>query len=75
VRLFFDEEPPSPEILTAMLHLLHGQTEQVLPGAVPVLVDVRRGVSHHQPIRTSAEDVRRWLDGEGAGFRAMWKAA
>jgi hypothetical protein len=75
VRLFFDEDPPNPETLTAMLHLMHSQSEQILPGAEPVLVDVRRGTAYSRPAKAVAHEVQRWLDGEGAGFRAMWQAA
>ena len=46
VRLHFDEEPPTPEAITATLHLMARHMDQILPNAEPVLVDLRRGVTH-----------------------------
>jgi hypothetical protein len=75
IRLYFDEEPPSAETITAMLHLMASQIDQILPHATPVLVDVRRGTGHRPAAKVSAQDTQRWLDGEAAGFRTMWRAA
>jgi hypothetical protein len=73
VRLHFDEQPPTAEAVTATLHLMHLHMEQILPHAEPVLVDVRRGEAHRmKEVRGGAEDVDRWLNGEAAGFTAMW---
>ncbi|WP_020524540.1 hypothetical protein [Catelliglobosispora koreensis] len=74
VRLYFDEHEPSDETLTAMSHLMASQIDQILPQATPVIVDIRRGIAH-RPTRASKEDTQRWIDGEAAGFRAMWRAA
>ena len=46
VRLHFDEDPPTPEAVTATLHLMARHMDQILPNAEPVLVDLRRGVTH-----------------------------
>jgi hypothetical protein len=75
VRLHFDEQPPSPEATLATLHLLGRQMPQVLPGAEPVLVDVRRGVPHRPDHATRADQVERWLAGEAAAFTAIWSTA
>ncbi|MFY1671900.1 hypothetical protein ACN27G_18300 [Plantactinospora sp. WMMB334] len=75
VRLHFDEQPPSPEALLATLHLMGRQMEQVLPGAEPVLVDVRRGVPHHRDPAARPDQVERWLAGEAAAFTAIWSTA
>lgn len=72
VRLYFDEQPPTGELVTATLHLMSACIEQIMPHAEPVLVDVRRGVAHRQEPGTTADDVERWLTGEAAGFTAMW---
>ena len=74
VRLHFDEEPPSPEAITATLHLMARHMDQILPNAEPVLVDVRRGVSHRIDPAAKAADVESWLAGEAAAFTAMWTA-
>ncbi|GIF13124.1 hypothetical protein FHX34_104617 [Actinoplanes teichomyceticus] len=74
VRLHFDEEPPSPELVTAMLHLMARHMEQILPDADPVLVDLRRGVTHRLNPATRPGDVESWLAGEAAAFTAMWSA-
>jgi hypothetical protein len=74
VRLYFDEQPPTPEVVTATLHLMSAYMEQVLPHAEPVLVDVRRGLSYRvQPMRGTPDDIERWLAGEAAGFSAIWR--
>jgi hypothetical protein len=75
VRLHFDEQPPSQEALLATLHLMGRQMDQVLPGAEPVLVDVRRGVAHHRDPGVRADQVERWLAGEAAAFAAIWSTA
>ncbi|GIG92854.1 hypothetical protein [Plantactinospora endophytica] len=75
VRLHFDEQPPSQEALLATLHLMGRQMDQVLPGAEPVLVDVRRGVAHHPDPAARADQVERWLAGEAAAFTAIWSTA
>lgn len=72
VRLYFDEDPPSPEATLATLHLMARQMDQVLPGAQPVLVDVRRGVTHRPKAGVKADQVERWLAGEAAAFALTW---
>ena len=72
VRLHFDEQPPTPEVITATLHLMARHMDQVLPGAEPVLVDLRRGTAHRIDPGARPGDVERWLAGEAAAFSAMW---
>jgi hypothetical protein len=72
VRLHFDENPPTPEAVTATLHLMARHMDQILPNAEPVLVDLRRGVTHRMDASTKAHDVEAWLAGEAAAFTAMW---
>jgi hypothetical protein len=74
VRLHFDEEPPTPEAITATLHLMARHMDQILPSAEPVLVDLRRGVAHRITPGGRPADVERWLAGEAAAFTAMWAA-
>lgn len=81
VRLFFDEQAPSPEVLAATLHLMGRCMDQVRPGATAVVVDVRRGNVSRAPAAThdgpTNQDsaTERWLTGEAAAFSAMWTAA
>ena len=77
VRLHFDEDPPSTEGLVSALHLMARHTDQMLPHAEPVLVDVRRGLAHRRDPAVkdpAAKDaaVERWLAGEAVGFSTMW---
>ncbi|WP_412740822.1 hypothetical protein [Krasilnikovia sp. MM14-A1259] len=74
VRLHFDEDPPTAEVITATLHLMSRHMDQILPGAEPVLVDLRRGVTHRLDPAARTGDVERWLAGEAAAFSAMWTA-
>ncbi len=74
VRLHFDEEPPTPEAVTATLHLMARHMDQILPNAEPVLVDLRRGTTHRFDPSTKPADVESWLTGEAAAFTAMWSA-
>jgi hypothetical protein len=74
VRLHFDEEPPTPEAVTATLHLMARHMDQILPNAEPVLVDLRRGTTHRLDPSTKPADVESWLTGEAAAFTAMWSA-
>jgi hypothetical protein len=75
VRLHFDEEPPTPEVITATLHLMARHMDQILPNAEPVLVDLRRGVTHRMDPAAKPGDIERWLAGEAAAFTAIWTAA
>ena len=75
VRLHFDEAPPTPAAITATLHLMARHMDQILPNAEPVLVDLRRGVTHRMDPAAKAADVERWLAGEAAAFTAIWSAA
>ncbi len=75
VRLHFDEAPPTPEAVTATLHLMQRHMAQLLPGAEPALVDLRRGVTHRSVPGVRAAQVERWLAGEAAAFTAMWETA
>ncbi|MEV4631331.1 hypothetical protein AB0J90_34175 [Micromonospora sp. NPDC049523] len=75
VRLHFDEAPPSDELVLASLHLMARHMDQVLPHAEPVLVDVRRGVTHRRSPSVRAEQVESWLAGEAAAFSAIWSTA
>lgn len=72
VRLHFDEEPPSPEATTAMLHLMARHMDQILPNAEPVLVDLRRGTTHRINPASRPADIDNWLAGEAAAFTTMW---
>jgi hypothetical protein len=76
VRLYFDPEPPAAEAVLATLHLMSRHMERVLPGAEPVVVDVRRAVVHRPDPGglddRKAAEVERWLAGEAAAFSAMW---
>jgi hypothetical protein len=72
VRLHFDELPPTPESVTATLHLMARHMDQILPGAEPVLVDLRRGATHRIDPGARTADVERWLAGEAAAFSAIW---
>ena len=74
VRLHFDEEPPTPEAITATLHLMARHMDQILPNAEPVLVDLRRGVTHRMDPAAKPADIESWLAGEAAAFTAMWTA-
>jgi hypothetical protein len=74
VRLHFDEEPPTPEAVTATLHLMARHIDQILPNAAPVLVDLRRGVTHRLDPSTKPADVENWLTGEAAAFTAIWSS-
>jgi len=74
VRLHFDEEPPTRQAATAILHLMETHMDQLLPGAEPVLVDLRRGEPHRaSDVPRDPAAVDRWLTGEAAGFQAMWR--
>lgn len=75
VRLHFDEQPPTPELVTATLHLMGRHMDQILPGAEPVLVDLRRGETYSPEPARKPEDVERWLVGEAMAFSAMWSSA
>lgn len=74
VRLHFDEAPPTPEAITATLHLMARHMDQILPNAEPVLVDLRRGVTHRIDPSVKPADIDSWLTGEAAAFTAMWTA-
>ncbi|MFC3738042.1 hypothetical protein [Paractinoplanes deccanensis] len=74
VRLHFDEDPPTPEAVTATLHLMARHMDQILPNAEPVLVDLRRGVTHRMDPTAKPHDIEAWLAGEAAAFTAMWGA-
>ena len=75
VRLHFDEQPPSPDLVVATLQLLTRQMAQILPRAQPALVDVRRGTTHRLDPKVPTEQVERWLAGEAVAFSSMWQAA
>src|SRR5690349_18716148 len=74
VRLHFDEAPPTPEAVTATLHLMARHMDQILPNAEPVLVDLRRGTTHRMDPSAKPNDIEAWLSGEAAAFTAMWGA-
>jgi hypothetical protein len=75
VRLHFDEAPPTPEAITATLHLMARHIDQILPNADPVFVDLRRGQVHRLDPSTKPSDIESWLAGEAAAFRAIWSTA
>lgn len=79
VRLHFDPDPPVDDAVLATLHLMGQHMDRVLPGATPVVVDVRRAQIYRPdaegPDDKKAADVERWLTGEAAAFAAMWTVA
>lgn len=74
VRLHFDEQPPTPDLIVATLQLMTRQMAQILPKARPALVDIRRGTAHQLDPKVSTDDVERWLAGEAVAFSSMWSA-
>jgi len=72
VRLHFDDAPPTTEAVTAALHLMARHMDQILPNAEPVLVDLRRGVTHRIDPGAKPAAIESWLAGEAAAFTAMW---
>jgi len=74
VRLYFDEDPPTDEAVLATLHLMRRHLDQVLPGAEPVVVDVRRGRVLRADPNGRPEQVEQWLAGEAAAFSAIWQS-
>jgi hypothetical protein len=75
VRLHFDEEPPGDEAVLAALHLMRRHMDQIMPGADPVIVDVRRGRVLRVDPDARPDQIEPWLTGEAAAFAAMWQAA
>jgi hypothetical protein len=75
VRLHFDEDPPTHEAVLATLHLMRRHMDEVLPGAEPVIVDLRRGDVHRADPTVKSEQVEQWLAGEAAAFATIWNAA
>ncbi len=73
VRLHFDPQPPTPDLLVATLRLLSRQMATILPGATPVVLDVRRGLAYRPDPKTRPADVEAWLAGEALAFSAMWR--
>lgn len=74
VRLYFDPEPPSDDLVIAALHLMTRRMFTILPNGAPALVDLRRGTEHRPDPRTRHADVERWLAGEAMAFASMWGA-
>jgi hypothetical protein len=82
VRLHFDEDPPTDEAILATLHLIREHRDRILPGADPVLVDLRRAAVHRLPTgngqvgaAAKPDQIAQWLAGEAAAFAATWNAA
>ncbi len=78
VRLHFDENPPTDDSVVATLHLMGRQMDQLLPGAEPVVVDVRRAEVHRAAPpgeQDRSARVEQWLTGEAVAFATMWSTA
>lgn len=66
IKLHFKAEVLAPEAATAMLWLLSQAMPQCCPGAIPVVLDVRRRQSHAAgPIRPGYQT---WLEAEAASL-------
>ncbi|GIE43402.1 hypothetical protein [Actinoplanes lobatus] len=59
VKLYLRLDPPTARATAATLHLLRRAMTQCLPGARPVLLDVRRNTEH-----TRQADCAAWLEAE-----------
>jgi hypothetical protein len=75
VRLLFDADPPPDEAVLATLHLMARHVDHILPGAQPVLVDLRRGRVHRCDSGLEPGAVESWLMGEAAAFSTFWATA
>jgi hypothetical protein len=75
VRLHFDPEPPSTDLVVATLQLMARQMQTILPKGVPAMVDLRRGDTYRPDAKTRPEVVERWLAGEAMAFATMWSGA
>lgn len=71
IKLYFKGEQPSKRRLETMFHLLQSTLPQDLKGAVPSILDVRRG-NLFSPNRVIG-NIQALLIGEAAAFLAMWE--
>ncbi len=73
--LYFKEQPLTPDGALVALRLLEQAMPLLLPGGIPLVIDVRRA----QPFRVIRNRKRArldaWLAGEAAAFTAHWNAA
>jgi hypothetical protein len=71
--LWFDPSPPQPENAAVLLRLMEQHMDVIHRGAIPVVLDVRRG-HPHRTISVSTTRIDRYIDGQAAAFVANWAA-
>ncbi|QRP45922.1 hypothetical protein [Amycolatopsis sp. FDAARGOS 1241] len=72
--LYFKEEPLSRDAAQLALWLLDRGLPQILPGAEPLVVDVRRAKEFTLTPR-DRERLRPWAHSEASAFMTLWDAA
>jgi hypothetical protein len=71
--LWFDPIPPPPESAAVLLRLMGQHMEIIHPGAIPVVLDVRRGQGH-RTLNVPPTRIDRYIDGQAAAFVTNWAA-
>jgi hypothetical protein len=70
---WFDQTPISPGTAQVLLRLMAQNMDEICPGGVPVVLDVRRGNSYRN-LRGSGRRLDRYADGEAAAYVYTWTA-
>lgn len=72
---YLKDRPLSSDIANPVLRLLELEMAQLLPGAHPVILDVRQAQSFKLRKNTNRDDLDALLRGEAAKYATHWRAA
>ncbi|SHG12422.1 hypothetical protein [Streptoalloteichus hindustanus] len=75
VFLYVKDRPLTRDGATVALRLLERHRDVLLPGAEPLVIDVRRHRHHRLTARANRAKLDAWIDGEVAAYTAHWSSA
>ncbi|SDD85535.1 hypothetical protein [Actinokineospora iranica] len=72
VLLYLKEAPLPRDAANAALRLLQIRMSDLIPGATPLVVDVRRAKEHRLPKNTNTTTLDAWLTAEASAYTSHW---
>ncbi|MCP2258358.1 hypothetical protein LX15_002052 [Streptoalloteichus tenebrarius] len=75
VFLYVKERPLTRDGASVALRLMERHRDVLLPGAEPLVIDVRRRRHHRLPARVNRAKLDAWIDGEAAAYVTHWSSA
>lgn len=73
IKLWLKDDPLLADAVKSCLWLLNNQMDSLVPGATPVVADIRRQKIHRIGRRRYSRDFAAYLESEAEGMAVLWR--